>query len=185
MSVARRCLAAMLEFARDRRAMGAVEFALIAPFLLVLYLGGSQLSMALTMNRKVQHVASTINDLVTQSETITKSEVEGLLNVASSIMTPYDLGPLGISVTQVVIDDKGISKVDWNYANANMPKLAKGQLFPLPAEFKQFPSSFVIVSQTKYTFTPVAGYFITGTIPMGGTSYLKARNSASVGCKDC
>lgn len=180
-----RSLARVRDFARDRRAMGAVEFALITPFLMFLYLGGSQISMALTINRKVQHVASTINDLVTQSNTTTVDQIKGLINVATSIMTPYDMTPLGITVTQVAIDANGLSKVDWSVPTANMPKLAKGALFPLPTDFKRFPNSFVIVAKTTYTFTPAAGNFVTGPISMGGTSYLKARNGDSVACSGC
>lgn len=182
MAALHRSLRLIRSFARDRRAMGAVEFAMVTPFLLTLYLGGSQLSMALTINRKVQQAASTINDLVTQSEELKASQIQGLVNVASSIMIPYDLAPLSIKITQVSIDAKGLQKIDWEYPPN---KGAKGKTFTLPSDFASLRDRFVVVAETRYTYTPVAGYFITGTIPMGGTSYLNPRNGTKVSCSDC
>ncbi|KQT53856.1 MULTISPECIES: TadE/TadG family type IV pilus assembly protein [unclassified Aureimonas] len=172
-------------FARDRRAMGAVEFAMVTPFLLTLYLGGSQLSMALTIDRKVDNAAATINDLITQSNTTNTASIAGLMNVAKSILTPYDLAPLRTRITQVKIDDKGIAKVDWDYPTGGLPKLAKGSIFKLPTDFSSFPDRYLVVAQTSYTYTPVAGYFITGSIQMGGTTYLNPRNGTRIDCTDC
>lgn len=172
-------------FARDRRAMGAVEFALITPFLLTLYLGGSQLSMALTIDRKVENVGNTVNDLVSQLTTKTDADLAGIFNIASSIMAPYDMGPLGIQVTQVAIDGNGIGRVDWDFAGAGKPKLAKGTIVALPGSFKSLTNRFLVMSRTSYAYAPVAGYFITGTIQMGGTSYLDPRNNSMIECKDC
>ena len=43
----------ILSFLRDKRAVAAVEFALILPFMLLLYLGTAELTYGLMANRKM------------------------------------------------------------------------------------------------------------------------------------
>ena len=57
-------------FRKDRRGVAAVEFALIAPAMVLLYCGLVELCQAVIAERKANHVASAIGDLVTQAETV-------------------------------------------------------------------------------------------------------------------
>ena len=70
-STGRRARQIWRRLAGDQRAVSAVEFALILPIMLLLLFGGVELGDALTIDRKVTHVTSTISDLVAQSKTIT------------------------------------------------------------------------------------------------------------------
>ncbi|MAC38359.1 MAG: pilus assembly protein TadE, partial [Oceanicaulis sp.] len=53
-------------FWRDCRGLSAVEFALIAPVMILLYLGAVDLSLVLSIDRKVTSAASALADLVAQ-----------------------------------------------------------------------------------------------------------------------
>jgi Flp pilus assembly protein TadG len=48
----------------DTRAMAAVEFAIVVPFMLVLYVGGVELGNGLAIGVKVSETAHTVADLV-------------------------------------------------------------------------------------------------------------------------
>ncbi|MGN6620954.1 MAG: TadE/TadG family type IV pilus assembly protein [Sphingomonas sp.] len=64
-----RALAARL--IRSKRALGAVEFALTAPFLILIYVGSYQLMDAISAYRKVTVTARSLADLATQNDTKT------------------------------------------------------------------------------------------------------------------
>ena len=52
--------------AHDERGVSAVEFALLLPLMVTLYLGGVEVSQGLTIDRKVTLVARTVADLAAQ-----------------------------------------------------------------------------------------------------------------------
>ena len=62
-------------FAKDARGVSAVEFALILPLMLTLYLGGNELTHALTIARKVTHATSSLGDLVTQTKAVSAADM--------------------------------------------------------------------------------------------------------------
>ena len=77
-----RMLAALARLPRDRRGAAAVEFALVVPFVAVVYMGGSDTAMAVSINRKIHNAAGTIGDLVGQVEATTPIlEVMALIKI--------------------------------------------------------------------------------------------------------
>ena len=55
----------------DRRGVSAVEFALVAPILVLLYFGLVELSQAATADRRLAHATSAVGDLVAQASSVT------------------------------------------------------------------------------------------------------------------
>ena len=60
---------------RDRSGASGVEFALVVPILLFLLAGTVDLGHALTVSRKIDQIASTTGDMISQQGTWTKSDV--------------------------------------------------------------------------------------------------------------
>ena len=58
-----RLVAALRRIAADRRAVSAVEFALLLPLMLTLFIGGNEVSQAMTIYRKISRTGSTLGDL--------------------------------------------------------------------------------------------------------------------------
>ena len=75
----------LLCFRRDTRGVSAVEFALLAPFMIALYLGSVQLTLGLTADRKVSQVANSVADLVTQDDFITDADLIDIYAAADAI----------------------------------------------------------------------------------------------------
>ena len=67
-----RCAA---DFLADRRGLSAVEFALLLPLMLTLYLGGVEVSNAVAADRKVAIVARTVADLASRMKTISNADM--------------------------------------------------------------------------------------------------------------
>ena len=78
--------------ARDVRAISAVEFAMILPIMVTLFLGGTELSQAISVKRKSVLVNRTIADLVAQDSQITNAEMTGIFNASAAVIQPYTAG---------------------------------------------------------------------------------------------
>ena len=168
----------LARLAGDRSGVSAVEFALILPILLALYLGGNELGHALTIDRKVTHVTSAVADLVTQAKTISNSEMTNILDAAESIMTPYLTTDLKIKVSFVTIDADSVATVVWSDAR-NDTAFAPGTEIQLPAGIKQ-PDTYLIVSEVHYNYVPIIGYVMTGNFDLSDTFYLRPRLSETI-----
>ena len=91
-----------LAFWRDRRGAAAVEFAFIAPVLIIMYCGLAELSQAMMAQRRASNVASTIGDLVAQSTQTGPTMIGDIFNIGNTINRETRDVP-GI---QIVLNDK-------------------------------------------------------------------------------
>jgi Flp pilus assembly protein TadG len=174
----RRCIWRM---AHDRRGVSALEFALIAPVLILLYVGVAETGNALTIYRRTAQVAATAADLAAQVKTVTKSDIGDIESASSSILTPYSTNPLKIVLSSVVADKNNKTTVDWSCANKGSAHAA-GSGYLLPAGLTEADSS-VIVAEVTYSFSPLLGLttiFSPGSFDMTRTFYSRPRKSLKV-----
>ncbi len=164
--------------ANDTRGVSAVEFALILPVMIIMYIGAVEFSHALTVDRRVTAVASAASDLVAQTEEISSAEIDDVFTAATSIMTPYTAGPISIVLTSVVADTDNNTTVSWSCAHNGAPE-SNGAAYALPEGLTQ-PFSSVIVAQVSYAYQPPIGHYMTGGISMTETFYLRPRRSLTV-----
>ncbi|MCG8560905.1 MAG: pilus assembly protein [Hyphomicrobiales bacterium] len=177
-SLKRSLLARLRGTAGDERGLSAVEFALIVPIMISLYLGAVEFGHALTIDRRVTSVASATADLVAQVETMDSSAVTDVFEAATAILTPYATSPLSIVVTSVVADEDNKTTVAWSCAR-NGTAHPDDSSYTLPAGLTQ-PFSSVIVAEVSYVYDPPVGQYLTGGITMGETFYLRPRRSLEV-----
>jgi Flp pilus assembly protein TadG len=167
-------------FIRDNRGVSAVEFALILPVMLLLYLGCNELGNGLTIARKVTHVTSTVSDLVAQSKgSITADEITNILNAAASIMTPYGTSLLKIKVSEYAIDANSKVTVVWSKAYNDTALTPNAVITNLPTGVKT-ASTWLITTEVHYAYKPTIGYVMTGTFDLHDQFYLRPRLSNSI-----
>lgn len=163
---------------RDEKGISAVEFALILPMMITMYIGAVEFSHALTIDRRVTSVASAAADLVAQSEEVDDGALTDIFTASTSIMMPYNAGPISIVLTSVVADEDNDTTVCWSAAH-NGAAYAEDADYTVPAGLTQ-PFSSVIVAEVSYTYEPPVGQFLTGGIDMTDTFYLRPRRSLTV-----
>jgi Flp pilus assembly protein TadG len=166
-------LPSLPSFIRDKSAVSALEFALILPIMVTLYLGCVELGDALTINRKVTHVTSALADLVTQANTITNTDMKNILDASAAIIVPYSTGLLTIKVSGVTLDALGKGKVTWSDAR-NTTALTVNSAITIPAAVAT-PNTFIVTADVHYTYTPTIGYIMTGSFDMNDKFYLRPR----------
>src|SRR5688572_9758585 len=67
-------LIAIRRFVRDRRGVSVLEFALILPVMLTLFLGGTEVTQGITIKRKTTIVTRSLADLVAQDFSVNDAE---------------------------------------------------------------------------------------------------------------
>lgn len=160
-------------FRRDHRAVAAVEFALILPLMLALYLGGVEFSNGFAMQRQVSLIASTVANLTGQATTLATSDATNILNASTAIIAPYSTSGLAVSVSCLSISSTGVVSVSWSATlNATAPTTVT-----VPSGLA-VPGSKLIYSQVSYPYTPNLGYIITGTLTLSDHMYQAPRISA-------
>lgn len=162
----------------ETRAVAAVEFALVLPFLVLLYIGGYQLSEAISAYRKVTVATRAVADLTSQYTSVSNSDLDQILSASQQVMAPYPIENAKIIVSQVVIDASGLAKVDWS-RGLNTSRLQHGSTFTVPQEIKQNNTSLIVASIT-YDYVPPVANGLIGTIPMRDDIIMSPRASSMV-----
>lgn len=178
MHAAGRAFGGLRRYRGDERGVSAVEFALVLPIMITMYIGAVEFSHALTIDRRVTAVASAAADLVAQSEEVSSSDLLDIFQASSTIMMPYAAAPISIVLTSVVADADNNTKVAWSAAHNGTPHAVNSQ-FAVPAGLTQ-PFSSVIVAEVAYSYQPPVGEFLTGGITMNDKFYLRPRRSLTV-----
>jgi Flp pilus assembly protein TadG len=163
---------------RDQRGISAVEFAMLLPLMVTLYLGGVEVSQAVAVDRKVTLVARTLGDLVAQATNVTTSDVTNILAASAAIVIPYNDSKLKITVSSVKIDSTGVAKIAWSDTKNGTARTV-GSTVTLPAALNT-NSTWLIWSEAQYAYTPTIGYVITGTMNLKDQIYMRPRLSDCV-----
>lgn len=169
-----------LRFVHAREGLAAVEFALIAPVMILMFYGVVELSAAVDCNARVSRVASTVADLVAQSPTVSTADTTNIFNAGNAILFPYTSANAKIVISSLVDDGKGAAKVAWSDAQNATPRTV-GSTVSVPAGLVISGSgSSVIYAEITYKFVPAVSYFLGGSVTLSNTFYSKPRRSLTV-----
>lgn len=181
--IAARVRRPLRRFLADKRGVSAVEFAMLLPLMITLYLGGVEVSSAIAVDRKVTQVARTLGDLVAQSSSVNATDMTNILNAAASVVQPYSSSLIKVTVSRVDVDANSAAKVVWS-KTLNGTARAVNSTVTLPAALNTANSS-LIWAESQYAYTPAIGYVITGTMTLHDQIYMRPRLSDTVACNAC
>ncbi len=162
---------AIRRFGRDRRGVSAVEFAFIAPIMIGLYLGCTEISDGVSADRKVSLTAGALANLTAQATVIATADMGNILDASSAIIAPYSASNLKMTVTCLSIDANKNAKVKWSVTRNGA--VESGTL-NIPAALN-VPNTQLIYSEVSYAYTPIVGYTISGTITLSDHMYMSPR----------
>jgi Flp pilus assembly protein TadG len=178
----------LLKFGAARSAVAAVEFALVLPLLLTLYLGSLELSQLITVDRRVQTVTGTVGDLVSQrKDTISCSQLSDYFRAAQAIMADVPTTALMQTVTEIFVSTAGAATVKWSTAGPNGGTLQTvNGSYALDAGMAAISGgSYVIVSESWYAYTPLLGLFFKTAIPLYRKNFFVTRYASKIDYVAC
>lgn len=174
-------------FAGAREAVAAVEFALVLPIMLLMYIGSVELSQAFSVDQRVITIAGTVGDLVARTRDSIKqnSTLQDYFTAAQAIIAPYPTTDLTQVVSFVSVDSSGNTNVQWSVGyNGGSPQTA-GQPYsgphPIPpAMLNISKGKWVIVSEASYPFLPMLGMFFTTPFSLYHQNFYLPRYGAAI-----
>jgi Flp pilus assembly protein TadG len=171
-------------YARDSEGITAVEFGIILPFMVTLYLGSVELGDGLAIQFRATLAARTVADLTSQYTSVDAPTMSAILGAASTVVTPYPANNMVVTVSELQITNgNSIATVQWS-CSLNGTQRAQGSSFTVPSTLASLPpgqtTAYVILGEVTYPYTPSMGYVITGTINMYQDSFFFPRMTDSV-----
>lgn len=177
-------------FLSDPSGVSAVEFAIVAPIMIVLFVGILEVSAGAAASRKTSRIASAVGDLITQSDNLTSADITNIMNISADIMKPYT-NTVQIRVTGINITG-GQAKVVWS-CHKDWSKLGVGSNYNVPSAIK-IDGTFLVAAQVNVNYMPMVGWakytgsqinFEKTAITMDEELFLRPRVSGIVNIAGC
>lgn len=173
---------------RDRRGVGAVEFAIVAPLLIMTYLGAFELSVGFTVAGKTARAASAVGDIIAQQSEVNKAFLANVPNIAKSILQPYGNANYTLKITGIEVSGTNEGTVIWSRDQAGAVPYTVNSKVALPGQFTA-NKSFVI--RTELTVPHELLLYAPSleapakTINLSKTAYFHSRLAQAIKCTDC
>ena len=176
----------------DRDGTAAVEFALLFPIMLTLFIGSYEVENVLLADLKLTAAAQTAADLVAQTTITGGSAATGVLqsqdftnftNAAADVLTPLSTGT-GNSVVKIafasVTYSTGTPVIDWHVEENNATAISLANipnsetLTNLGNAAVNSPDSVIIV-QVQYTYTSPLSYVLSSSYTLSKSAFNRPR----------
>lgn len=171
-------------FWRDTRGVSAIEFALVAPVLILMYFGFAETTQAMMAQRRLSNISAQIGDLVAQSPQTGPNKMTDIFNIGNVIMAPYPTAGLKMCVYSVISDAAGKDTVAWvkpNPAGVGMAGCpAKGATVTDISTGVLAANQSIIVSRATYDYSSPTKLVMPTTMTFKRNYYLRPRRSDTV-----
>jgi Flp pilus assembly protein TadG len=179
---------------RDTRAVAAVEFALLLPLMLTLYIGSVEVTQMLAADRKIVLLSRTLGDLTTQSSSLVAADLNTILNASVAVLAPMNAASAKMRISSIAISGSGTAdpkvpnkaSVCWSYQR-NWTALTTGSFLTtddLPTGLRTDVGSSLVIAEVQFPYKPVIGYVITGTVTLSEKIFMRPRVSTYVARTD-
>lgn len=177
----------------NRDGIGGVEFALIVPLLLVVYICAFELTLGFSVAKRATRTAGTIADLVAQQSTVTKAFLATMPDVANAIFTPFDTAAEGqtidLKITGIAVDSAANPTIAWSWAaNGTTPYIA-GSAVSVPSDMLSADVFMVhaelSIPHTLVMYLPGAAAKETRSVTIDREYFFQQRTGETIACNDC
>jgi len=158
-------------FKRDAAGIAAVEFAMMAPVMIIMMVGCVETSDALTVSGRMVNISGAVADMVARCQNIETQDLNDIMTISDALLGRYPRWPLYIKIVDVQSDALGNMTVAWSYDKSGGHPLAAGAPYVgLPPGLIS-PSSSIIVATSSYKYRSPMGWYIHGYINLSHTAY--------------
>lgn len=160
---------------RCERGAAAVEFALVAPIMILFHFGAVEVIQAWEAHRRVAHVASALADLTAQNRSVTAADLDDILQAGTLMISPFPTSKLGERISSLTANSSGTVAVDWSVTR----NWTAGGKPSAPAGYLQASES-VIVAEVTFGHQALFGLVLPSVFTMQKQAYLRPRLSQQV-----
>jgi Flp pilus assembly protein TadG len=168
-------------FAASTRGVAAIEFAMILPILVVMFLGSIDGGRAIAVYMKVRTATYTLAAITNQYSTIQSADMTNIVGATSLVLSPYSSAPAIVTISQISVTSATKATVSWSYS-LNGTALTQGAPFTVPGSFATCNSypCYLIYAQVSYSYSPLFGYVFPASIGLSDSIYVTPRSSLCV-----
>jgi Flp pilus assembly protein TadG len=177
-ALARRFSCSLTRFAEECRGLAALEFAMLLPMMLTLFLGSVEVTSGVAIQRKVNITARSLADLSSQFTSIAASDMSNILNSSTDIIYPYAAANQQSVVSEVSVNAQGVATVVWS-ATLNGTARTVGSVVTVPSNLAA-PNTYLLLGEASYNYAPSYGFVVTGTLTLSSQTFMMPRQSSSV-----
>lgn len=135
----------------DQEGVSAIEFALIAPLLVLLYFGGIELSFLMQADRRVTTVAATLGDLSSRATSLNNNDMADIFAASDQLLLPLDPSIAQLRISNLVSDASGQITVAWSDGCRIAPRAVGSSVANVPNNVVP-PSSSIIMAEVEYDY---------------------------------
>ncbi len=170
-------------FGGDLSGASAVEFAIIAPVLILIYFGLAEFCQAYMAQRRMGHSTSQVADIVAQYQTVDTDMIDDTFALGGLVLAPFSDATLSLRVTAITRDNNGVTRVTWSRGNGKNLTALSG-VVTVPAGLIENGES-IIMSEGAYRYTSPLGQVLPGTRTFNHTYWLRPRLVNTITCNNC
>lgn len=168
-------------FVASTRGVAAIEFAIILPILVTLFLASVDGARAIAIYTKVRAATYVLDAITNQYTTIQSADMSAILGATSVVLAPYSSSPIVVVLSQIKVSSATSATVNWS-ATLNGTALTQTSSTTVPTNFASCPSypCYLIYGKVSYTYTPLFMYFTKSAITLSDSLYVTPRVSECI-----
>jgi Flp pilus assembly pilin Flp len=176
----------------DQRGVAAIEMALIAPVLLAMTLGMSEVAMKMLAQYKAAQTATTVADMVARYQTLSKSDVSGLLDASSKVIGTADFSTSGRIILSSVTKSVTATSptIVWQCTGGGgLSQTSRlgiiGSAASLPGNLALDNGDNIIVAEVFYSYVPVISFLDSQSTTLYNVATFRPRLGALTTAPGC
>jgi Flp pilus assembly protein TadG len=165
----------------DADGTAAFEFVYVLPVLVFLWLAGTEVTRAISVDNKISQAAVSAGELASHASVLTNAEIENIFNAVEGAVHPNPAEKADLILTAVNVDGDGQAQVLWSRARGRKDAHAKGaDVSALIDPQLRRPNTQIIMSEAFYPYRPAVGYVVTGTVEIDERSFHMPRGGSAI-----
>jgi Flp pilus assembly protein TadG len=168
-------------FARAKKGSAALEFAIIAPMMIMLLFGSVDLLDVLNANKRVQNVAASLADVVARDTAISADERDGLWAAIDVLMFPTGADDVDVRISSIMIESSSTARVVWSSGHGMDARSAGTTISGLPAAMMRQGTS-VILAETSFQYESPLGFLLPDGVTLTHEAYRRSRLVDPIPC---
>ncbi len=169
----------------DEDGIAAIEFAIIAPIMIIMYFGLAEMASAISIDRRISHGTNVAGDMATQQPEILLTDIEEIVSASLRVMNIPDISRVSMDIESFILpaadqppESRGRIRVNasaGNFTNFDATSLDTKILSA---------NSGVVVTRVTYQYSPLKLRYFDTDITLNETFMLKPRRSDAVEIED-
>jgi len=185
---------ALSRFRNREDGVAAIEFAFIAPLLVVFLVGTTTATQSLWAHGKIAQTSSVVGDLISQENEIDNTSFGAIMKAGPVLIEPFPVSDLTVSVIAAIAchqdpndTENSIPKIyvawsnGWTGGNVTNSGPQPGTLLAnAPTDLSIKDGDYIIKTEVTYTYKPPISQTAGHTVPMNEIAYHQPRDQMPV-----